>query len=69
MHRFASVMKEGQDAAAFIDIPHTALALLIVGMCNWATEWLRPRHPRGYRGDRRRGGAAGRARCARVGSR
>lgn len=42
MRKFAAVIKQGQADGIFVDIPHTTLALFIVGMCNWATEWYGP---------------------------
>lgn len=39
VRRFASVISEGQATGAFVDTPHRTLALLIIGMCNWTTEW------------------------------
>jgi hypothetical protein len=39
VHDIANVIKEGQKAGTFVDIPPTTQALLILGMCNGATDW------------------------------
>ena len=39
VHDIANVIKEGQKAGTFVDIPASTQALLILGMCNGTTEW------------------------------
>jgi TetR/AcrR family transcriptional regulator, cholesterol catabolism regulator len=39
VHDVAKVITEGQKAGTFADVPSTAQALLILGMCNGTTEW------------------------------
>jgi len=48
VHDIANVIKEGQKAGTFIDMPPTAQTLLILGMCNGTTDWYgSARSPRG----------------------
>jgi AcrR family transcriptional regulator len=39
VRRFAAVIRDGQAKGVVVDTPNTTLALLIIGMCNWMTEW------------------------------
>jgi len=39
VHDIANVIKEGQKAGTFVDVPPMAQALLILGMCNGTTDW------------------------------
>jgi AcrR family transcriptional regulator len=39
VHRIADVIAAGQKAKTFVKLPPIPQALLIVGMCNWTTEW------------------------------
>ncbi len=40
IRRIAQVIEDGQNAGLFTPGAPTAQALLIVGMCNWTTEWF-----------------------------
>lgn len=40
IHRVADVIKAGQEAGLFVEVPPMTQALLIVGMCNSTTEWF-----------------------------
>jgi len=42
VRRVARVISEGQRAGAFVDVPPTAQALLIIGTCNGTVNWFRP---------------------------
>ena len=39
VHRIANVIEAGQKDVTFVDVPPMTQALLILGMCNWPTEW------------------------------
>lgn len=42
VRRVARVISDGQRDGVFVDVPPTAQALLIIGMCNWTIEWHSP---------------------------